>query len=82
MVNRKSKSSSSIKDIVSDRIGTKENTPDTYRSKDTPSREGSPEISVVKDKHHPLIEEIVQPKVNKMTEELRAKVRAMLESKK
>ena len=30
---------------------------------------------------NPIIEEIVQPTVNKMTEELRAKVRAMLETK-
>ena len=33
------------------------------------------------EKSNPIIEEIVQPTVNKMTEELRAKVRAMLESK-
>ena len=46
------------------------------------SREGSQEISVIKERHNPIIEGIVQPKVNKMTEELRAKVRAMLESKK
>ena len=39
------------------------------------SRGGRPE------KSNPIIEEIVQPTVNKMTEELRAKVRAMLSSK-
>ena len=33
------------------------------------------------ERSNPIIEEIVQPTVNKMTEELRAKVRAMLESK-
>ena len=33
------------------------------------------------DRIKPIIEEIVQPTVNKMTEELRAKVRAMLETK-
>jgi len=46
------------------------------------SREGTPEVSVIKERHNPIIEGIVQPKVNKMTEELRAKVRAMLETKK
>ena len=32
-------------------------------------------------KSTPMIEEIVKPTVNKMTEDLRAKVRAMLENK-
>jgi len=67
---------------VSDRVGTKENTPESSGLPGGQSREGTPEVSVIKERHNPIIEGIVQPKVNKMTEELRAKVRAMLESKK
>eukprot|EP00092_Neocalanus_flemingeri_P020385 GFUD01022083.1.p1 GENE.GFUD01022083.1~~GFUD01022083.1.p1 ORF type:complete len:792 (+),score=254.36 GFUD01022083.1:41-2416(+) len=79
---RQSKSSSRTKDPTCERVGTKENTPDTLGIKDCGSREGTPEISVIKERHNPIIEGIVQPKVNKMTEDLRAKVRAMLETKK
>jgi len=70
------------KSRTKDKVGTKENTPVTAAFLGGVSREETPEISVIKERHNPIIEGIVQPKVNKMTEELRAKVRAMLESKK
>ena len=71
-----------MKDSSLDRLNEKDNTPENSVITCIDSREGTPEISVIKDRHNPIIEEIVQPKVNKMTEDLRAKVRAMLESSK
>ena len=68
--------------MTKDMETTGENSPNTSVVVCEGSREGSQEISVIKERHNPIIEGIVQPKVNKMTEELRAKVRAMLESKK
>jgi len=78
----RSKSKAKTNDLPNETGGTKEKSPDTDILVCGGSREDTPEVTVIKEHHNPIIEGIVQPKVNKMTEDLRAKVRAMLESKK